>query len=770
MHRSVRPGGVRVLLLLIVAVAVTIACAVAAAPAVAAPTEPTLSTDALQAQIDAAGAGGLDGYFNTVLQGSTISQVAVKILAVADGQNPIDGSPLILFQITDPTVLALGGLAEGMSGSPLKVGDAAHPDADDNALVGAVSYGDIFTTQGYGLATPIDSMSSIEDNYTVDPAATGAHPSTAAPLLKAAGPVLPKTRAVALAQPIKTSAGTFHTFVLARSQKIAHALHPVAGTAVFAPLSAVEVGGLPAGSRALKTLTAQLAKRGVDVIPTGGGAGAGADFSANFDGGASVAAVLAHGYFWAAFVGTVTYSHVDDQGNTVVVAFGHPADYDGATGMDLANALVSGIWSSSYDSYKLVSLGAIRGLVTQDRLYGIAGVVTTDPPVDVPVNASAQLGAGAPLDSTTEIPVWVADNLNYGSELISDACYFPVFKATDAFEFPGFATTDTKVTMADANGPITPVAELKNVWDDMYDVGYYTTYDAMDMIDYLTSNPNGTAPGSVAQVDFSAVVTPTHRTGEMLDFSIPGGLKIGDNTVRTVVRDYGEVGTHEVDVTLNVPAKTQLTGDVEVAGSAWGYYYDDYYYDDYSDAVTHAGRAPALVPGVPTIPPSESLTDLIADVNAWPVNDTLDVAFTADVNNSNTVPIGPDGMPANVHTSSTTLTDAIGPLYAEGDLDKYTSDMMLIPMSRVVVRGHSVKLFGMLDAEDSNGTRVSFYKGSATKPFASAPVRVNRRGQALFGLTVKLGTSTTTFRAVWDGSEEYIGSRAACKVLVVRHK
>ena len=165
-----------------------------------------------------------------------------------------------------------------------------------------------------------------------------------------------------------------------------------------------------------------------------------------------------------------------------------------------------------------------------------------------------------------------------------------------------------------------------------------------------------------------------------------------------------------------MPAKTQLTGDVEVAGSAWGYYYDDYYYDDYSDAVTHAGRAPALVPGVPTIPPSESLTDLIADVNAWPVNDTLDVAFTADVNNSNTVPIGPDGMPANVHTSSTTLTDAIGPLYAEGDLDKYTSDMMLIPMSRVVVRGHSVKLFGMLDAEEVRTAPISFYPGQRCAP------------------------------------------------------
>ena len=775
MRRSVRPGGIFVLLLLIVAVAMTVVCAVAAAPAVAAPTEPTLTTAQLQTLIDAAPPSGLDGYFNTVLKGSTISQVAVKILAVADGQNPNDGSPLILFQITDDTpVLAQGGLAEGMSGSPLRVGDYNDPQ-DADPLVGAVSYGDIFTTNGLGFATPIDLMSSIEDNY---PVTLGAHAGThslASPLLKAAGPVLPKTRTLALARPLKTGAGTFDKFIVARNHAAAGALHPAAGTAVFVPLSAVEVGGVPTGSRAFKQLSAQLAKRGIDIIPAGGGVGASAgDPPTPLVGGASVAAVLAHGYFWAAFVGTVTYSHdvSPTDSNQVVVAFGHPADYDGASGLEMANASVSGIWSNSYIPYKLVSLGAIRGLITQDRLYGIAGVTTDDTPSEVPVNATAKVGAGPLIGDATYVPTWVADNPNWGSSMISDACYFPVFKATDAYEFPGFATTDTVVKVADGNGtPITPSAELQNVWDDIYDVGYYSTWDVMDIVDYLTSNPNGTAPGTVTEVDFSAVVSATHRSTEMLDFSIPGGLRIGENVVRTVVRDYGEVGTHEVDVTLNVPAKSQLTGDVEVAGSADGFGYDDYY--DTSDySVTHALRHPSFVPvpGIPTIPDAESLQDLVNDVNAWPVNDTLDVAFTADVNNPETVPIGPDGLPTNIHTSSTTVTDGTTPWYVEGDLDKYTTQIILRPQSRVVVRGHTVRLLGFLGAEDSNGTRVAIFKGTATKPFTTVPVRVNSRGNATFSTNVKLGTATTTFRAVWDGSESYIGARTSCKVLVLRHK
>jgi len=472
-------------------------------------------------------------------------------------------------------------------------------------------------------------------------------------------------------------------------------------------------------------------------------------------------------------VGTVTYAHDDGNGNTIVVAFGHPADYDGASGLDMANAWVSGIWSTTYDPYKLVSLGATQGLITQDRIYGIAGVVTATPPADVAVNATATLGAGTPVGAVTYVPQWVADNPYWNSTIIPDACYFPVFKATDAYQFPGFATTDTVVKVADGDGQaITPSAELNDVWDDIYDVGYYTTYDVGDMISTLTSNPNGTAPATVTEVDFNAAVTAAHHSAQMLDFSVPGGLKIGNNTIRTVVRDYGEVGSHEVDVTLNIPAKTQLSGDVEVAGSGdqWGY--DSYYSNSSSVSIAQSTMRPPLatVPGVPAIPNSETLQDLVNDVNAWPVNDTLDVTFTADVTNPNTLPIGANGLPTNMLTSSTTLTDGATPWFAEGDLDKSTSDLTMRPRSRVVVAGHSVRLRGFLDAEDSDGTRVAIYEGAATTPVATVPVHVTPDGTGLFGLKVKLGKATTTFRAVWDGSESYIGSRTSCKVLVVRHK
>jgi hypothetical protein len=772
MYDLFRTGRVRGLPLMGVILAVVAVCMLAAAPALAAPTGPTMSLSDLQTAITAAGPGGLDGYFSTVLQGSTITPVAVKIMAVANGQNPEDGSPLILFQITDPTVFNMGGLAEGMSGSPLCVGKAAGPLASD-PLVGAVSYGDTFTTQGLGLATPIGLMSSIESKYTVDPAlAFGPKKSAPSPLVKAAGQVLPRTRALSLTRALRTSAGPVHRFIVARNHSVARVLHPAAGTAVFAPLSAVEVGGLPAGGRAFKTLSAQLAKRGVDLIPAAGGAGgANAPFTTALVPGASVAAVLAHGYFWAAFVGTVTYTDTDSKGNTVVVAFGHPADFDGASGLEMANAWVSGIWASTYTPYKLVSLGAVRGLITQDRTYGIAGVESATAPSEVAVNATATLGTGAAAGTTTYVPTWVADNVNWNSEIIPDACYFPVFQATDAGAFPGSATTDTVVKVADGNGPVTPAAELKNVWDDSHDVGYYTTTDIADMVDYLTENQSGTAPGTITEVDFTAALTPTHRGGEVLDFSIPGGLRIGQNTVRAVVRDYGESGTHEVDIPLTVPAGSKLSGDVEVYGGAEGSSYDNYFLDGSSNAAQTTTQSALLagVPGVPAIAPSETLADLVADVNKWPVNDSLEAAFNPDGSDSVPFPVGVTSESANLPTGSVTLTDATGPLYATGDIDKTSSDCMLHAMPSVVAPGHSVRLIGMIEASDAAGTKVAIYRGDSAKPLGHVTVLGAQHGLATFEVKVQV-KSTTTFRAVWDGSENSIGARASCRVQAVAHR
>ena len=68
-------------LLLMLALA-TVWLAGAAPLASAAPTEPTLDLDQLQALLDANG-GSVSGYFKTVLKGATIEQIPATVLAIS---------------------------------------------------------------------------------------------------------------------------------------------------------------------------------------------------------------------------------------------------------------------------------------------------------------------------------------------------------------------------------------------------------------------------------------------------------------------------------------------------------------------------------------------------------------------------------------------------------------------------------------------------------------------------------------------------------------
>ena len=88
--------------------------------------------------------------------------------------------------------------------------------------------------------------------------------------------------------------------------------------------------------------------------------------------------LAARGDLWAGGIGTVTY--VD---TPTVVAFGHPAYYEGDTGLYLCNAWIDGVWPSTYMAYKLGRPAAVRGTLTQDRLAGIVGIDGIKP-VEIP--------------------------------------------------------------------------------------------------------------------------------------------------------------------------------------------------------------------------------------------------------------------------------------------------------------------------------------------------------------------------------------------------
>lgn len=99
---------------------------------------------------------GMQGIAKTVVEGDTISTFDVKVLGIMENKGP--SGDLILAEFSGPVIDKSGGIAHGMSGSPVYI---------DGKLVGAVAYGWGFSRSHIGMITPIDQMVKLWDEpYT----------------------------------------------------------------------------------------------------------------------------------------------------------------------------------------------------------------------------------------------------------------------------------------------------------------------------------------------------------------------------------------------------------------------------------------------------------------------------------------------------------------------------------------------------------------------------------------------------------------------------
>lgn len=705
--------------------------AATAGSAAAAPTEPTLTVEQLRAKIAADPDHKVPGYFLTVLQGDTITSIPCNILAVTDSVL-WDNSPLIMFEATGPDADYIGGIAAGMSGSPLFVDEGGDPSL--NELVGAVSYGYYMTTNGLGLATPIELMSAVEDTYM----------STSA---VAAAPPTPSVASLPLAAPVRTrSAGTIDRVVLAPNYKQARTLAAGNGAAVMVPLMALEIGGLRPSSAAYKHLAAKLEARGFNVYAGGGGADS--DFETPLVGGAAVGAVIAYGDYWIAAMGTVTY--VD---GTHVVAFGHPMDGFGDTSLIMTNCYVDGVWSNLEEPFKIMSLGKMRGTITEDRSHGIAGTIGATPAL-VNVTGSATLQpSGLTKTAQTSLCRDYPDLLYWAGDVAWGTAYLPIDALINGYL--AVASTDTQITVVVNDGADHAVTRT-NMTDGVGSAGD----DAYSMIETLLSDPDGTAHADLVSVDASAVVQKVRRLATVLDVQVPGGLHVGDNTVIATVRQYGQLTTETRTATLTIPAGTDTNGELDVTGG--GYYWDGMWYDMYGFSVGNSARS-VPVSSTRAVAPPTLLADLINDVQSWPQNNDLVVDFYPDGSSSDIGSMSDGGL-VEVHPATAQV------LY--GEAYKQTSHTRIRAFPSVVPRGVRAVLRGVIAGDGDVGT-VSIYKKVAGfdpanpgTPLATLAVK-KTNGMLYFTWRTPRLRRTTVFAAIWSGNDYYLSSTGACKIRVV---
>lgn len=96
---------------------------------------------------------GMRGIAKTVISGTTIEEFGVEVLGIMKDKGP--SGDLILVRTYGDLIEKTGGIAQGMSGSPVYI---------DGKLIGAIGYGWSLTDHKTGMVTPIKDMLKLLDS------------------------------------------------------------------------------------------------------------------------------------------------------------------------------------------------------------------------------------------------------------------------------------------------------------------------------------------------------------------------------------------------------------------------------------------------------------------------------------------------------------------------------------------------------------------------------------------------------------------------------
>lgn len=252
---------------------------------------------------------GMHGIGKTVVQGTKIEDFDVEILGIMKGKGAA-GNDLILVRTSGDVIDRTGGIAQGMSGSPVYI---------DGKLIGAIAYGWSLADHRVGMITPIADMLK---NLDI--------PRSSAELIP---PSEPGTKEDKLEKPQPL------TTPLMVSGYNSQALHYLQTQLEPFQLVPFEVGDVPAGTQ----------------------------YGA-IEPGSSIGVQLVRGDVNIGALGTVTYVDGDK-----FVAFGHPFLQKGFVDFLATNAYIYTTVSSLDSPFKVGTTGDLVGTINQDRSTGIVG-------------------------------------------------------------------------------------------------------------------------------------------------------------------------------------------------------------------------------------------------------------------------------------------------------------------------------------------------------------------------------------------------------------
>lgn len=266
---------------------------------------------------------GMKGIAKTVIKGTEISEFNIEVIDIAKLTNgPGVSENTILVKASGDVINKTGGIADGMSGSPVLI---------DGKVVGAIA----FTTEPFADAT-IAGVTPIEDILAVKPTMVDT-PTVSSAINKDASLT------------VKTASGVFSLFPL--------------------PIS-LSCSGITR-ERTLTRLGSEFSKYNMKLTPGSSKVG---QVTFSLEPGSSIGVGLITGDINIGAIGTLTYIDGDK-----FWAFGHPCFYWGDVEFPLTGSVINTVLKSFAVPFKFGSLLDIAGTVNADRGSGIAGVLGKRP-------------------------------------------------------------------------------------------------------------------------------------------------------------------------------------------------------------------------------------------------------------------------------------------------------------------------------------------------------------------------------------------------------
>ena len=307
---------------------------------------------------------GMQGIGKTVVAGDVISGFDVEVLGVID--QPGKHSDFIVVRVSGEAIGRSGGIAQGMSGSPIYVA---------GKLIGALSRAAVWSKEltPIGLVTPIEGMLEVIDAVRHTEMVSRPREDV---LLAEIGVVeldSPPTSALLYGCP-----DTIFSYPIS-SPLLVTGLN---GRALEALMDGEKVQAAPQGllraffPSGVAPEIRGLSSYNVRLAPVSGEGRGSFESQAVFDPGSAIGIALASGDVTIGALGTLTY-----RDGKAIVGFGHPFLSNGEAAFPLTTAHIYDTMKAYDASFKLGTLGEAAGAILEDRNSGVGGLI--DQPVSL---------------------------------------------------------------------------------------------------------------------------------------------------------------------------------------------------------------------------------------------------------------------------------------------------------------------------------------------------------------------------------------------------